>query len=167
MRTPVVQRFGPIIRKDVHMVHDVIANAASYSTIGPRIAQALEFLQKGDLAGMPAGRYDIDGRTVYALVQDYTSKPMADGRWEAHRKYIDLQFVVSGRERFGYAPAGRMADGAYDEEKDLERPVGESSFVELRAGEFILLWPGEPHMPGMALDEPATVRKVVVKIAAS
>ena len=78
-----------------------------------------------------------------------------------------MQYVVSGAERFGFAPAGRMGEGPYDAERDMERPTGEGSFTELHAGEFMILWPGEPHMPGMAIGEPSGVRKVVVKIAAA
>jgi biofilm protein TabA len=59
-----------------------------------------------------------------------------------------------------------MSPGSYDAEADMERPDGEGSFFDLRAGEFVLLWPGEAHMPGMAIGDPASVRKIVVKIAA-
>lgn len=148
------------------MVTDHISRADIYAALGASFQDAFAFLGHGDLGTIPAGTYELDGRRVYAVVQDYQSKRAEEGKWEAHRKYIDLQYVVSGRERFGYAPAGRMAAGPYDEERDLERPDGDGAFVELRAGDFMLLWPGEAHMPGMAIGEPAEVRKVVVKIAA-
>jgi len=148
------------------MVTDHITRAETYSALRPAFRDAFAFLQRADVATLAPGTYEIDGRTVYALVQEYRTKPAAEGRWEAHRRYIDLQYVVSGAERFGYAPPGRMASGPYDEDTDMERPAGAGEFVTLLAGEFILLCPGEAHMPGMAIDEPASVRKVVVKIAA-
>jgi YhcH/YjgK/YiaL family protein len=149
------------------MVIDLLTRADVYRALGTAFEQALAFLHRQDLATMPAGTYELDGRRVYALVQDYQTKRAAEGKWEAHRKYLDLQYVVSGAERFGCAPAGRMTEGPYDAERDMERPAVEGSFIELRAGEFMILWPGEPHMPGMAIGEPAPVRKVVLKIAAS
>ena len=149
------------------MVLDNLAHAGRYESLGARFRDALAFLERSDLATLAAGTYELDGRRLYALVQDYQTKRRADGRWEAHRQYIDLQFVVAGRERFGCGPAGRMTEGAYDEERDMERPDVEGSFVDVQAGDFLILWPGEPHMPGMAVDdEPSAVRKVVIKIAA-
>jgi len=148
------------------MVIDHISRVGRYAALGGRFDRAIDFLKRHDLAVLAAGTYELDGRRVYALVQDYQTKRPDDGKWEAHRKYIDLQYIVSGEERFGYAPAGRMAEGPYDDAKDMERPQGDGSFTELRSGEFMLLWPGEPHMPGMAVGEPAPVRKVVVKIQA-
>lgn len=148
------------------VVTDQISRAGVYSGLSPRFEQAFAFLKRQDLASLPPGTYEIDGRRVYAMVQEYQTKQAAEGKWEAHRKYIDVQYVVSGRERFGYAPAGRMTAGPYDAQSDLERPNGDGAFGELRSGEFILLWPGEAHMPGMAIEAPAPVRKVVVKIAA-
>ncbi len=172
---------GPLVRTDAEalvaystyhsargtsMIFDHISRADRYLALGPAFAAALAFLRRDDLGAMAAGTYELDGRRLYALVQDYQTKPAGDGKWEAHRRYIDLQYVVYGCEQFGCAPAGRMAAGPYDEERDMERPQGDGAFSELRQGEFMVLWPGEAHMPGMAIGEPAAVRKVVVKIAA-
>ncbi len=148
------------------MIIDHIMRAETYGALRGPFRDAFAFLKRGDLVSLAPGTYEIDGRNVYALVQDYHTKIAAEGRWEAHRRYIDVQYVVSGAERFGYAPMGRMAAGPYEEDGDMERPAGDGESVTLRAGEFILLWPGEAHMPGMAIDEPAAVRKIVVKIAA-
>jgi YhcH/YjgK/YiaL family protein len=148
------------------MITDVLSRASTYSALGPAFQQAFAFLARGDLGQLAAGRYEIDGSRVYALVQEYDTKAAADGKWEAHRKYLDLQYIVSGAERFGFSPAGAMEAGPYDEAKDMERPIGDGGFLELRAGQFMILWPGEAHMPGMAIAEPVHVRKIVVKIAA-
>jgi len=101
---------------------------------------------------------------LYASVQRYTSKLPAEGAWEAHRVYADLQFVVSGEERIGFGPIERFTRGAYDAERDFEALTGDGDFLRVPAGSFVLLWPGEPHMPGMAVDAPVPVKKIVVKI---
>ena len=75
------------------MVIDQISNASVYLPLGPRIARALDYLRHTDLAGVAPGRYDLDGSDVYALVSEYVSKRPEEGRWEAHRRYIDLQSV--------------------------------------------------------------------------
>ena len=90
------------------MIADQLANAHRYRDLGPRIARAFEFIARTDLESLADGRYELDGSNVFALVQRYTSKPEADGIWEAHRLHADLQFVVAGEERIGYGPQGRF-----------------------------------------------------------
>jgi YhcH/YjgK/YiaL family protein len=93
------------------------------------------------------------------------TKRQEEGRWEAHKRYIDLQAVVAGAERIGCVPAARLEAGPYDEERDMTWLSGSGAFLPLLPGDFMLLWPGEAHMPGIALDEPVPVRKAVIKIA--
>jgi biofilm protein TabA len=146
------------------MITDHLTNGLCYAAIDARLARAIEFLQRSNLAAMPEGRHDIDGDAIYALVQSYTSKLPEEGRWEVHQRYADLQIVVDGEERMGYGQIGRFARGPYDAAKDVEFLTGDGDFVRLSAGEFIVLWPGEVHMPGMAAVGPTAVRKIVVKI---
>jgi YhcH/YjgK/YiaL family protein len=146
------------------MVIDQITNSPVYRSLGPRIARALDFLQQTDLASLEPGRHELDGDLIYALVSEYVSKRPEEGRWEAHRRYIDLQCVASGRERIGYAPVGRLTPEPYDEVKDMMWLAGAGEFLTLEPGEFMLLWPGDAHMPGIAVDEPQPIKKVVVKI---
>ena len=148
------------------MVSDLLANAHLYSGLGPRIAQGLQFLAETDLAGLAQGRHELDGARLYALVSDYTPKPPAEGRWEAHRRYLDLQYVVSGVERMGVAPIVAHA------RQTTTRPTvtslwleGSGDFLTFGAGQFMILWPGDAHMPGIDAGVPGPVRKVVVKIA--
>jgi YhcH/YjgK/YiaL family protein len=86
------------------MVSDILANAHLYTALGTRIARGLQFLAKTDLASLAPGRHELDGKRLFALVSDYTPKPLAECRWEAHRRYLDLQYLVSGIERMGVAP---------------------------------------------------------------
>jgi YhcH/YjgK/YiaL family protein len=146
------------------MIADRLTNAHRYTNLGPRIARAFEFLGRTDVSALADGRHELDGEHLYALVQRYTSKPMADGRWEAHRRYADLQYVAAGEERIGYGPIDRFTRNGYDTEKDFEALSGDGDFLRMGAGEFVLLWPGEAHMPQVASAAPAAVKKVVVKI---
>jgi YhcH/YjgK/YiaL family protein len=146
------------------MIVDRLANAHRYKNLGPRITRAFEFIAQTDLASLADGRYELDGSHVFALVQRYTSKPESDGRWEAHRLYADLQFVAAGEERIGYGPMERFTGRGYDAEKDFERLDGSGDSLRLEAGGFVLLWPGEVHMPQLAGAAPEPVTKIVVKI---
>jgi biofilm protein TabA len=147
------------------VVSDLLANAHAYTALGSRIARGLQFLAETDLAGLAPGKHEIDGKRLFALVSDYTPKPPAEGRWEAHRRYLDLQYVVSGIERMGVAPIARLAEGDYDADRDLLWLSGAGDFLTFGAGQFMILWPGDAHMPGIDAGVPGPVRKVVVKIA--
>ncbi len=118
---------------------------------------------------LPDGRVDIDGAEVYALVQSYTGKPHSDQpRFEAHRCYIDVQAVVAGEEAFGWAPIEALQPtDEYNPDKDVIHgvvPAELAVFVPLHAGEAMILYPADAHAPGLALDEPIPVKKIVLKV---
>jgi biofilm protein TabA len=147
------------------MIADLLTNAHLYAGLGPGIARGLRFLAETDLAGLAPGKHELDGERLFALVSDYTPKPPAEGRWEAHRRYLDLQHVVSGGERMGVAPTSRMTETDYQADRDLAWLAGAGDFLTFGAGQFMILWLGDAHMPGIDAGVPGPVRKVVVKIA--
>ena len=94
--------------------------AEKYNYLDTKFKKAFEFLRTADLAALPLGNTPIDGEEVFANVQTYTTLPDADAPFESHEKYFDLQFVVSGEERFGYAPRDLCKPAmAYDADRDL------------------------------------------------
>ena len=148
------------------MVTDRLANAALYRSLSPRIATALDYVAHTDFTMIADGRCDIDGDHIFALVQRYSSKPLSEGRWEAHRKYIDLQLVVSGTEQIGYVSIDQLTAEPYDDERDLTWLSGTAGqWITVPAGHFMLLWPGDAHMPQVQAGSATNVIKVVVKIA--
>lgn len=147
------------------MIFDNIVNADTYTNLNPRIKQAFDYLKQTDLNALPVGRVELDGKLLFILVQEYNSKLPAAGKWEAHKNYIDLQYIVSGTEKMGYAPITRLTLGDYNPDKDFQALSGEGVFVPMHSGDYMLLFPQDGHMPGMAIDEPTPVKKVVVKIA--
>ena len=147
------------------MVTDRLAHAALYRPLSSRISAAFDYLTSHDFTKMEDGRHDIEGDHMFALVQRYTSKSLGEGRWEAHRKYIDLQLVVAGTERIGYVAIEQLTAEPYDAARDLMFLSGTAGqWITLPAGHFMLLWPGDAHMPGIQADGAADVLKVVVKI---
>jgi YhcH/YjgK/YiaL family protein len=149
------------------MIFDNIRNADLYARLGPRFQQAFAYLQQTDLdlSALPVGRIELDGKALYVMVQEYNSKTPEQGKWEAHRRYIDLQYIVSGTERMGYALLSRLTLGDYNPDKDFQALSGQGDFLTLSSGDFMLLWPNDGHMPGMAVQSPSPVKKVVIKIA--
>ncbi len=150
------------------MIIDTLNNAAVYEGLGPGFAQAFEYLRSGRAATDAVGSHALDGERLFVNVEEYTSKPLKQGRWEAHRKYADVQYVVSGCERMGYAVIdGMEVEEAYDAQTDVGFFTGEGLMLRVAAGTFAVFMPQDVHMPCIAegeLGEPGAVRKVVVKV---
>ncbi len=148
------------------MIIDSLNNSAKYAAISPRLAKAFEFLKRDGFATMKPGRYEIEGDNVFALVQTYDSKVRGpESKWEAHRKYIDVQFVASGNELLGYANlAGMKVTKEYDAKDDYLLCEGEGSFLIARPNTFLVFMPQDAHMPCQAIDKPERILKVVVKV---
>lgn len=146
------------------MVIDNLHNAAQYHSLGARFETGLRWLTDNDVAGMEPERYEIDGDDVFVMVQEYDSKPKADGFWEAHRQYADIQLVVTGAEHMGYVPTTSLQAGDYDDSRDFLALDGDGMFIKMHAGTFMILWPQDAHMPQMAIDSPTPVKKAVVKV---
>ncbi len=147
------------------MVIDKIENAHLYYGIGERIAAGLKFLQQGNVAEMACGRYEIEGCEVYAVVSSYDSKIDEKALFEAHRNYIDIQYIASGCERIGAAHIGLLKEAKeYDEANDFMLYEGTGDFFVAGEGTFAIFWPHDAHMPSMAADKPQNVKKVVVKV---
>ena len=147
------------------MILDKLENAAKYFSLSNGIKQALNFLQKTDLINAAEGRHEIDGDNVYALINNYNTKDPAEAHPEAHRKYIDVQYVVSGSELIGYSVFnGQRIFKEYDAEKDFMLYDDISFFMKLNPGMFAIFYPDDLHMPGIMIDEPKPVKKVVIKV---
>ncbi len=141
----------------------------SYKKFRDRWVKAFGFLKNNELRSMELKRYDIDGDNVYATVSEYITKSPGDTHYEAHRKYIDIQYVVSGKERIGIAPLStkQAVIQPYDPVKDIEFMSVSGGREHLAIpGRFFILFPGDAHMPGLMDGSKDTVRKVVVKIKA-
>jgi YhcH/YjgK/YiaL family protein len=147
------------------MIFDRLAHVALYRGVHERLGAGLAWLAAADPASLTAGRHEIDGDRLFALVNDFDTKLPGQGFLEAHRRYIDIQCVLRGEERIGYAPLEKLTARPYDEAKDFMRLDGPADFLHLCPGSFAVFFPHDAHMPGIALDRPAAVRKVVVKVA--
>ena len=146
------------------MIIDQLNNAPMYYGISERLALALRYLQETDPSALQPGRVEVDGANVYALVQAYETKPLDKGRWEAHHRYIDIQYLVEGVERMGYANLERVQLGDYDDAKDFQALQAEGELFTLRAGMFAILAPQDAHMPNIAVDAPRPNKKIVMKV---
>jgi YhcH/YjgK/YiaL family protein len=146
------------------VILDLLDNAELYRRLGERFVAGFDYLRQ-DLLKVADGRYEIVGDDVFALVQSYDTKPLAQGKWEAHRQYADIQYMISGRERMGVAPIARMkTQTPYNPDTDLEFFTGDGQMVTVEQGGFTIFLPHDVHMPTIAVDRVEPVKKVVVKV---
>lgn len=147
------------------MILDQLPNAFLYAGISHGLGLAFQYLAENDFTQIETGQYELDGENVYAMVQQYDTKPLAEGKWEAHRQYIDVQYVAAGAERMGFAPLNSLDAGPYHEDGDYLLLEGSGIYLPIPAGTFVVLAPQDAHIPGMAVESgPSPVRKVVVKV---
>lgn len=152
------------------MIATDLDHAPGQLPLSPAFAKALAFLRRADISSLPDWKYEIDGDRVFAMAQRYGTLPEKEPRFEAHRKYIDVQFMAAGSEIIGWAPLSLMEiTEAYDAGKDVcfgtVKP-GLWTPVRLEAGQLAVLYPEDAHAPRLAAGAPSAAVKVVVKVAA-
>jgi YhcH/YjgK/YiaL family protein len=149
------------------MILDSLSLWHRYAPLHPRFARAFAFLEQVG-PEVALGRHEIADDSIFALVQRYTTRPVEGMQLEAHRRYIDVQYLVSGREVIHWAPLRDLAHVTqpYDTTKDagLFALSPATVPVPLRAGQFMILFPDDAHAPCCCVDTPAEVVKVVVKV---
>lgn len=147
------------------MVIDHLENVGKYSNLGDRIALALKYISETDFSVIEKGKYQLDGDLVYAAVSEYQTKPIADCKIEAHKKYIDVQYIISGEEAMGLTLLkDQQPSIPYNEEKDCVFYEEPTSLVNFKSGMFAIYFPHDLHQPCISINEGCTVKKVVVKV---
>ena len=149
------------------MILDQLESLDCYRGISKNLDIAIDYLQKTDLKALTNGSHQVDGDRVLANVMTYETKRPEEGKFEAHRKYIDIQVVLEGEERCCCAPLALTTElGPFDEDKDVVFLVGpRQTAMQLNPDNFAIFFPQDAHMPSLNMDEKCTVHKVVMKVA--
>ena len=141
--------------------------AVYYFKNSARWNKAFEFLRDNDLSKLEVKRHDIDGDNLFALVSEYMTKNEEDTKFEAHRKYIDIQYVIDGAEQMSITPLSDRKEELvpYDPAKDVEFiAVDNTTSYEATPEKFYIFFPTDIHRPSVKIGENKNVRKVVVKV---
>jgi len=141
--------------------------AINYFKNKERWDKAFNFLRNSNLSTLETGRHNIDGDNLYASISEYLTKDESEARFEAHRKYVDIQYVVSGKEIIQITPIA-MRDTVfqeYDETRDIEFfSVNEHKSLTATPERFYIFFPSDAHRPGLRIEAADSVRKVVIKL---
>ncbi len=147
------------------MILDALEHSQRYEGLNPGFRAAFAFLKQANLARLPHGRHEIDGDRVFALIESGPQVGREAARLEAHRRYIDVRYIIDGTDEVGWQRTElcKTPDGPYNEKADLgffaDRPV---AWTTLPPGTFAIYFPEDAHAP---LGGHGTLCKVVVKVA--
>jgi len=154
-----------ILYQEIAMIFDSIANAESYYGLHPRFKRAFEWLKTTKVSELETGKLDIEGKDIWVNIARIDTKLPADGKWESHKVYADIQCIIEGEDRMQWARLDHVKLGDYDAAKDFQAL---STEVELdfvvHAGEFAIFLPQDAHKPGLAKTAPSKVFKLVLKV---
>lgn len=136
------------------------------------IQRALNYLKDNpQLATCEAGRWDIDGDNLKIQVLDVTTQERAAVLPEVHRRYVDVQALLHGRERIAYY--ADLGNNAVQEERlaksDIifyhNNPNAVESYIEMTEGSYAMFFPHDVHIPGIISGSSQVIRKIVLKVA--
>ena len=147
------------------MILDTLKNKEQYASLHPRFKAVFDYIDTHDLASMELGRHDIDGDNIFVMVQELELRPYEQARLELHRKYIDIQLVLRGKEEvFGWSEKKDCltAETEFDEAKDIQLFTDKPQcFYTVREGQFSILFPEDGHAPMLG---GGVVKKCIFKI---
>ena len=152
------------------MVIDRIEHAAQYERLGEGIATVLRWFQnyQDDLRDLPA-KTVLDGENIFINGVNYTSEHKPQGQLEAHKKYIDVMYVLEGEEKFFYKPIAEVSKITmpYDAGKECALAAIDPDAAQVRfsAGHFLIFFPQDGHLAAQLWDKPVKVRKFIAKVA--
>ncbi|MDE6469806.1 MAG: YhcH/YjgK/YiaL family protein [Eubacterium sp.] len=152
------------------MIFDKMDNISDYYDELPLLTKVKKFVDDFNKNKPADGTYEIDGKRVYAMIQSYRTKQQTEEMmFEAHKKYIDLQYIVSGIEKIRWARLDKvdLVEENYTSGGDIAFYEGDAMFdFTLTKNTFLLLCPQDAHLPGLSADKDVHVRKIVFKIEA-
>ncbi|MGD0283789.1 MAG: YhcH/YjgK/YiaL family protein [Dissulfurispiraceae bacterium] len=148
------------------MIVDKIGNWGLYFTKESGLHDGINFIKNFN-ENETDGRHEIKGQEIFAIVQSYITESPANKKIESHKKYVDIQYILSGREVIGWVPvAGLSGSTPYSEEKDVifYQPADTITSIVMVPGTFSIFFPQDAHQPGCIFQKVEPVRKIVVKV---
>ena len=128
--------------------------------------KAFKFLSEQNLAELEKGRHELEDADLFVIVDEYVTRNEEDVLFEAHKKYADIQALISGEEKIGVLPLDvTTVTVPYDQEKDIMFLTAEKENYRLAIpGKFFLFFPEDAHRPTVKSVENSPVKKIVVKV---
>lgn len=148
------------------MIHDFIGNSESILALNPLFKKAFDYIRSNDLSKMELGKIVLEEGKLFLTIMQYEGKQPDAVKMESHQKYIDIQYIIEGKEQMGWASLTNCHHpiDAFNAEKDIQfysdKPT---SMLTVKAGEFAVFFPSDVHAPSIG---EGIIKKVVVKVLA-
>lgn len=152
-------------KKQRTMIYDSLDHIETYIGLSEDLFLGLEFL-KNVTPDIKNGVHELNPR-VKAIVSEYETKKVNENGFEAHKKFIDIQYLLKGSERICCLPIEKMQETKpYQEEVEAAFYTANTNLIEMPLGNgyFAVFYPQDGHMPGLCVEKPVNVKKVVVKV---
>ena len=149
------------------MIVDKIENAGLYKGLSAGVTRGLELLKDVKIAGQADGRYEVDGDNLFYMIQRYQTKDKDEMLFEAHKDYIDIQWIFDGEESIGYALTETLGEAVQPYKPDVAKYADPKIFTEVKLakGMFAIFFPDDAHKPCYDYrDGKSNVHKLVVKV---
>lgn len=114
--------------------------------------KAMEIIAGGKLGEMESGKHVIDGDNLFVNICDSELKTPEQARFEAHKKYIDIQVPLSCAESYGIMPVEdcKEQDGEFNTGKDVvffKDKVAAKTVYTAQPGQAVVFTPADAHAP--------------------
>lgn len=147
------------------MIFDTIENLKSYRGLHEKLDYAIDVIMEGRISLDGSGRVEISDSDLFYFVQKYVSKDESQVDLETHEKYIDIQWMIQGKEYIGYANVEKVKPKTeYNDVDDIQFHEGDYDMLLLNAGSFAVFFPQDAHKPCIQCNAPEDIKKIVVKI---
>lgn len=148
------------------MIIDKIKNINLYKGLQARLDIAFDYIKNNDLTILDSGRHEVDGDNIFLLMNKYETRLDKAIVLEAHRKYVDFQYILEGEEVIEYNPYNNTTiSQEYDKENDYIFYQAQNTIkLIFKAGMFAIFYPEDLHMPGVISKKKSKVKKVVIKV---
>ncbi|MDU1454551.1 MAG: YhcH/YjgK/YiaL family protein [Paeniclostridium sordellii] len=147
------------------MIFGNIAHEKRYSNIDKDLLTCFEYAKNNSLVDLEKGSYAIDGEDIFVNIVEYETVEKEERFWEAHKKYIDIHYMLEGSERIDIGFIENLIQKEYKEKDDFLPLEGEANgYVTLEKGDFLICYPEDAHMTAIKVNEKSKVKKAIFKV---
>lgn len=147
------------------MIFTNLKDELQNKSLSKKIYECIKFTGENDLKKYEPGKYEVPGTEIKMNIDNYNTKSEDKGMWESHLKYLDVQIMLEGQEYIAVNNIHNLEEEERHVENDFLKHKGLELFrVLLKAGDVLVFYPEDVHMPGLQVEKSENVKKVVFKI---
>ena len=150
------------------MIQTTKKQLKNYTALNPYFPAAFAALERVAEEKFVKGHHEVDGDNIYINALEYNTHGVENAQMEAHTRYIDVMWMLSGDEKIGVCPVEQLQQitKPYDEAGDafLSKFVEDCTYLRMKADSVCIFFPEDGHAPGLDVDETTCVRKLIAKV---